>query len=225
MIKSSFVTFALVTFVASGAFAAGDKTYTLSKDKTKTAVSQGSMHYAPPPQIRPGASSVFSNIGKKYPKGLHFCCYGDTISGASAGVGGAFAAAMQFTPASDMKITEIEAAVGHVQGANSVTLSLYDDNGGVPGNLIASGTATNLGVFGDCCQMAVANLNQANVTGGTPYWVAVSASGNTWDAWALNSTDQVDLLTAAYSSDGGATWGAGGALPAPAFQVRGKASD
>lgn len=221
MIRSSLVTFALVTFVAGGALAASDKTYTLSKDKTVTSVSQGSAHYAPP-QILGKDNVIFSNVGTKYPKGLYFCCYGDTISGPSSPVGGNYAAALQFTPAQDGKVTEIDAGVGLASGTNGVNLALYDDNGGVPGNLIAGGTATGLGAFGDCCTMATVKIKKAAVKAGTPYWVVVTATGNTWDAWTFNSTDETDILTAAYSSDGGATWTAGGAVPAMSFQVLGK---
>jgi hypothetical protein len=221
MIKASIVTFALVSFVATGALAGGDKTYTLSKDKAVTSVSQSSVHYAPPQIFRRG-SVIFSNVGTKYPKGLYFCCYGDTISGPTSPVGGNYAAALQFTPAQDGKVTEIDAGVGLASGTNGVNLALYDDNGGVPGNMIAGGAATGLGAFGDCCTMAAVKIKRASVKAGTPYWVVVSATGDTWDAWAFNSTDEVDLLTAAYSSDGGATWTAGGALPAMSFQVLGK---
>ncbi len=101
-------------------------------------------------------------------------------------------------------------------------LSIYSDNGGAPGTLIASGTATGLGTFGDCCTLATAKIKKASLTGGTPYWVAVSATGTTWDAWTFNTTDEIDELTAAYSSDGGTTWSAGVALPAPSIQVLGK---
>jgi len=222
MIKTSLVTFALVTFVASGAIAAGDKTYTLSRDKAVTSVSQPSVHYSPAALPPKKDNVVFSNVGTLYPKGLYFCCYGDTISGPSSPVGGNYAAALQFTPAKDAKVTEIDAGIGLAAGTNGVTLALYDDNDGVPGNMIASGNATGLGAFGDCCTLAVAKIKKASVTGGTPYWVVAIATGDTWDAWAFNSTDETDVLTAAYSSDGGGSWTAGAAVPAMSFQVLGK---
>ena len=222
MIKTTMLGFTVLALAASTAFAAGDKTYSLSKDKAITSVTQASVHYAPP-QLAPKKSSViFSNIGTKYPKGLYFCCYGDTISGADAGVGGAFSAALQFTPSSDAKVKEIDASVGFVQGTNAVDLVLYDDDGGVPGKVIASGKATGLGTFGDCCTLAVAKV-KASLKAGTPYWVAAQADpdgSDTWAAWAFNSTDQIDILTAAYNSGSG--WSAGVALPAPGFQVLGK---
>jgi hypothetical protein len=220
MIKPSILAFALTAFTVSGALAAGDKSYTLSKDKAVTSVTQSSAHYSPPQLTH--KTVIFSNVGTKYPKGLYFCCYGDTISGPNAGVGGTFSAALQFTPSADVKVTEIDAGVAWVQGVNAVDIVLYDDNGGVPGNVIKSAKATGLGSFGDCCTMAVANL-RASLKGGTPYWVAVQADpdgSNTWAAWAFNSTDQIDILTAAYNS--GTGWSAGLALPAPSFQVLGR---
>ncbi len=87
MIKSTVVTFALATFVASGALASSDKTYTLSKDKTVTSVSQPFVHYSPASAPPKGVSVIFGNVGTLYPKGLYFCCYGNTISGSGAGVG------------------------------------------------------------------------------------------------------------------------------------------
>lgn len=220
MLKSAVLAFALGAFAVSGALAAGDRTYSLSKDKRITTVSQGSMHYTPP-SLTPKKDVIFSNVGTKYPKGLYFCCYGNTISGPDAGVGGAFAVALQFVPATDVKSKEVDAGVAWVQGANSVTVALAEDDGGVPGKTLASEEATGLGSFGSCCTMATADL-KASLKGGTPYWIVVSASGDTWAAWAFNSTDQVDILNAAYSADGGGSWSPGGALPAPSFQVTGK---
>ncbi len=165
---------------------------------------------------------IFSNIGTAYPKGLYFCCYCDTISGPNAGAGGAFSATMQFISAKDAKVTEIDASVGFVQDTNVVDIVLYDDNGGIPGNVIKSAAATGLGTFGSCCTMAVAKI-KANLKAGTPYWVAAQEDldgQNTWAAWAFNSTDQIDILNAAYNSGSG--WTAGRAVPAPGFQVLGK---
>jgi hypothetical protein len=212
--------FALTAFTASGALAAGDKSYTLNKDKTVTTVKQSSAHYSPPQLNR--KSVIFSNIGTKYPKGLYFCCYGDTISGIDSVIGTAYSAALQFTPSADVRMTEVDAGVGWVTGTNAIDIVLYDDNGGLPGNVIKSAKATGLGTFGDCCTMAVANM-RASLKGGKPYWIAVQADPDgqdTWAAWAFNSTDQIDTLTAAYNSGSG--WSAGGAIPAPSFQVLGR---
>src|SRR5882757_6115881 len=156
MIKRVLVALAALAFAGSAASAAGVNGATLSKDKRTTSVAVGSGHYSP--TALPGKSAIFSNVGTKYPKGLYFCCYGDTISGPNAGVGGTFSVALQFTPASDIDAKEVDAGVGWVQGVNAVDLAIYDDAGGVPGNLIDSAKATGLGTFGDCCTMAVARV-------------------------------------------------------------------
>jgi hypothetical protein len=222
MIKSVVLAFTALALAASSASAGGDKTYTLSKDKTVTSVTQPSVHYNPAqPPSDAKSTAIFSNIGTKYPKGLYFCCYGNTISGPDAGLGGAYAVAVQFTPSSDIKAKEIDAGIGLAAGTNGVTLGVYDDNGGVPGNKIDDGNATGLGAFGDCCTLATVKV-KASLKAGTPYWVVAIATGNTWAAWAYNSTDEVDVLTAAYSSDGGESWSPGIAVPAHSFQVLGK---
>lgn len=217
MIKQVFVVLAALAFAGNAASAAGANGATLSKDKRTTSVSIGSGHYNP--TALPGKSAIFSNVGTKYPKGLYFCCYGNTISGPDSIVGAAYSVALQFTPASDMTAKEIDAGVGWAAGTNAVNLAIYDDAGGLPGKMLDGGQATGLGVFGDCCTMAVAKV-KASLKGGTPYWVVVSADGDSWDAWAFNSTDEIDIVNAAYN--GGSGWSAGGAVPAPSFQVIGK---
>lgn len=217
MIKKALLTAVVISLAGGAALAAGPNGATLSADKRITTVPQGSAHYSSLPPKK--GSVIFSNVGTKYPKGLYFCCYGNTISGPDSQAGGPYSVALQFTPDADVKAKEIDAGVGWVNGTNSVTLSLYKDNGGQPGDLIASAPATGLGSFGDCCTMATASI-KASLKGGTPYWVGVSAEGNTWAAWAFNSTDQIDVLNGAYSSGSG--WSTGGAIPAPSFQVLGK---
>src|SRR5437868_2821417 len=171
MIKRVLVALAALAFAGSAASAAGVNGATLSKDKRTTSVAVGSGHYSP--TALPGKSAIFSNVGTKYPKGLYFCCYGDTISGADSVVGAAYSVALQFTPASDIDAKEIDAGVAWVTGTNAVDLAIYDDAGGIPGNQLDSGKATGLGVFGQCCTMAVAKV-RASLKGGTPYWVVVT---------------------------------------------------
>ncbi len=143
MIKRTLIVFAALAFASTTAIAAAPNGATLSKDKRFTSVPQGSTHYSPLQPKKGGV--IFSNIGTAYPKGLYFCCYGDTISGPSSPVGGNYAVAIQFTPASDGKVKEIDAAVGWASGTNGATIALYDDNGGVPGTQLASDDVTGLG--------------------------------------------------------------------------------
>jgi len=170
--------------------------------------------------------TVFSNIGYKYPDGLYFCCFGNTISGPNSQIGDTIWPAAEFTPASDATIKEIDVALGWVSGANRVVINIAEDDGGVPGNVLASFPVTGLGVFGDCCQLAQAT-GKVKVTGGTPYWIFIStdaSSMTTWAAWPFNSTDQVDTINTAGFD--GSTWTAfGPSRPAISFALFGKNHD
>jgi len=224
MIRSSLLAFALTAFTASTAMAVTVNGVSASKDGRITSVPYGSTHYTPPPTLVPGKNLVFSNVGYKYPNGLYFCCYGNTISGSGSVIGSVNWVAMGFTPAAGADLKEIDVGVGYVTGTNKVIISLYDDNGGVPGNLIKKWPATGLGAFGACCQIEVNRARGIHVTAGTPYWVAVTTDGagsDTWAAWPFNSTDQINPVPIAVNQGSGWT-NAGGEIPAPNFAVIGQ---
>ncbi|MBV9571164.1 MAG: hypothetical protein JO056_07980 [Alphaproteobacteria bacterium] len=224
MIKTTLAVLAVSAFAATGTFAANNNIgATVSKDKSITSVAHGSATYTASRAHDPKkAKAIFSNIGVKYPKGLYFCCYGNTISGASSVIAQQNWVAMQFTPSADATVGEVDAAVGYVTGTNLVDVGLYDDASGVPGKKLASGKATGLGVFGACCDLAVLNVKGGvDVKGGTPYWVVVSTDkkgDDTWAAWNFNSTDQIDPVPIAVNQGSG--WVAvGSSVPAPSFAV------
>jgi len=226
MIKASILAFALTAFAAGSALAVTVNGVSTSKDGRITSIPQGSAHYTPPPAQQAGANLVFSNVGFKYPNGLYFCCYGNTISGSGSVIGSTNWVAMGFTPAANADLKEIDVGVGWVTGTNKVIVGLYDDNGGVPGNLIKKWSGTGLGNFGSCCQMVVGKAKRGSIqlTAGTPYWVAVTTDGagsDTWAAWPFNSTDQINAVPLAVNQGGG--WSnAGGEIPAPNFAVIGR---
>lgn len=221
MIKKALVLLAALAFAATTAQAAGVNGASASKDKLTTTVRAGSMHYTPSGQ--PRGDAIFDNIGFHYPKGLYFCCYGDTISGPNSQIGQTIWPAAQFTPASDATIKTIDVAVGWVSGANRVVINLAEDAGGVPGNVLRSFPVTGLGSFGDCCQLAEVSTH-VHVTGGTPYWIFLSTddtSKTTWAAWPFNSTDQTDTINVA-GYDGSSWTAFGASRPAISFALYGK---
>jgi len=220
MFKSALIALTALAFV--GTASAADNGIVLSKDRKTTIATHGSSQYNPASEPAHTPSNTFSNVGWKYPNGLYFCCYGNTISGSGSAVGQTFWLAASFSPAQDATAKEIDAGVGWVEGTNKVIITLYDDNGGVPGSVLASGAADSLGVFGDCCGLATLKLRGGvALTGGATYWVSVTTDGadsDTWAAWNLNSTDQVNPVTIAVSNGGDWT-NLGGSIPAPSFAV------
>ena len=112
-----------------------------------------------------------------------------------------------------------------MKGPDAVDIDLYADASGVPGTLLKSFNATNLTGNAGCCGFAVGKDKQGiPVTGGTPYWIAVTTDANGTDTfanWMFNSSDQLDALPSAVNKGSGWVTN-GGAVPAASFAVYGK---
>jgi hypothetical protein len=223
MLEKALVVLSVVGMACAATVASAKEGVTLSQDK-KMVFTMPSGKFTPPLAHRPGTPAIFSNIGTKYPKGEYFCCEGYTISGPTSDIGSTNWLAAAFTPAASATVTEVDVAVGYVTGTNGITIGLYADAGGVPGTLLKSFTVSSLPTFGSCCALAVAKDKAGvPVTAGTQYWITLTTPGkesSTWDAWNLNTTDQVDTATIAVNTGSG--WTASLALPAPSFGVYGK---
>jgi hypothetical protein len=146
------------------------------------------------------------------PNGVYFCCYGSTLSGPSSFFGAAYGAAEQFSLKKSASVTGLAAAVGYVSGDDSVTLTLYADNGSnAPGTVLAQGTGTTDTEFGACCGVTTAKISSTSLKAGTPYWVAITTTGSNFEAAPFQVYNEVDNpLYVAYTTNGGSTWSAGG---------------
>lgn len=226
MLTKALVVLAVSALVGSTAQATGINGATVSRDKHTTTAQPGTTRYAPAIKPPRRLDTIFDNIGFKYPEGLYFCCYGNTISGPSSQIGQTVWPASQFTPEGDATIKTIDVALGWVSGANRVVINIAKDDGGIPGKVLGSFAVTGLGVFGDCCQLAEVTGNvKIKVKGGAPYWIFISTddqSKNTWAAWPFNSTDQVNTINNAAFD--GTSWTAfGPGRPAVSFALFGHA--
>jgi hypothetical protein len=215
----------VVAAVASSAAWAAPAGVSLSADHKITIIDHGTKVYTPPLGHAPKLKQIAGNLGTYYPKGLYFCCYGFTITGPNNSLGiGQYWDAVAFTPAANATATEVDAGVAYVEGTNGVVLSLTSDAGGIPGTVLWSGNAKNLGNFGSCCTLAVGKIKGGvALTAGTQYWLTVTtnkAEANEYAAWAFNSTDETDTQTIA--SNTGSGWTAGEAVPGVSFGVYSK---
>jgi hypothetical protein len=179
----------LIALAVSIPAAASRNGITTSKDKKLTFARPG-LRSVPGPNFD-AATIIYNNIIRDE-LGRYNAGTGYTISGPDSPIGQTFADAMPFTPASDDTISRVIVAVGHVAGTNGVTVSVNEDAGGLPGNVLQSFDLTGLPVFGMCCLLESSDAN-IPVAAGTQYWVVVATSANTsdtWDAWNWNLTDQ-----------------------------------
>jgi hypothetical protein len=227
MIRKVLIALAVTAFAGTSALAApvGLNGATASKDKLTTSVAHGSSHFSAARLSPHKLDTIFDNVGRKYPKGLYFCCFGSTVSGSSSPVAETIYTAASFVAPADGKVSEIDAGVGLAAGTNSIVLGIAPDNDGVPGDLAGSGTYTGMGVFGDCCTLPTVTLSKSvKIQAGQTYWIVVeptSADSDTWAAWADNSTDEVDPDSVAQFSNGAWT-NFGASAPALSYAVLGK---
>ena len=156
------------------------------------------------------ASYVYSTIAKNK-EGAYFCCYGSTISGPSSFFGAAYGVAEQFTLSAAATVSNLYAGVGYVSGDDSVTLTLYADNGNnQPGSMLAQGKGKTSTQFGFCCGVTHAKISSTNLKASTPYWVAITTTGANFEAAGFQVSDEVDnFVYIASTTNGGSTWGTG----------------
>lgn len=217
MIKKPLVRIVLVLSVLALAgivalAAAGRHGVVTTADGRMSIATQAPSHITPWNEPTPGLTTIASNLSR-YPYGVYFCCFGYTISGAESFLGQTYWDAVPFTPTTNISVTEIQVSVGwggsSNSGTNGVTISLAADSNGLPGKTLASANLTGLSDFGSCCVVTtVKDPAGYPVTAGTQYWVVVgtsTATQNTYDGWAMNSTDMRSAHFATYSGSSG--WG------------------
>jgi hypothetical protein len=161
-----------------------------------------------PATIDSGLVKIFSNLGS--PRRAYNDTFGFLVAGPASGTGQEFAA-LAFTPKSDSTITTIEAALAYIfQGNGSprqIDLSVYTDEGGTPGTLIAGPhTVKNLPDPGTCCKVATWHVKPGlSIFAGVQYWVVADApaSGKGNDSAALW---EITYPTYPQAFDDGTAW-------------------
>jgi hypothetical protein len=211
----SVLTLAGIVALAAG----GHHGIVTSQDGRQSIATHGSSHITPGVREPAGSTLISGNLSK-YPNGVYFCCYGDTISGPNSFLGAANWVAVPFTPNANFRVTEVQTSVGWGQnGTNGVTLSINADASGLPGSALASLDVTGLSNFGDCCTLTVGEgpgNSGVPVSKGTQYWLVVStdtSTETTFDAWAFNSTDMTAHPYAFFNSTNGVWEASDGLLP------------
>ena len=166
------------------------------------------------------ADTLYSNLGTGtdvYQAGIGWTISGTGILGFSQSIGD------EFQVTSNGSVSQIDVAVGYVEGTNSFKISLNSDSGGLPGAALM--TWDNLASpynFGSCCELlTISGITGLNLTTGTNYWLVVapeSSSSTLWGAWNFSNSTNGNQ---AVSSDGGVTWSNGGFTNQGAFDVLG----
>jgi len=233
MCKKMLLTLTVLALASLTAFAASDGVV-ISKDGRKTIATKRVPGVVRSESSDAGLVKIFDNIGTAYPKGSYWCCEGYTITGPTALSGfPEYWEAGAFTPSANHTVTQVQVAVGFVEGVNGLILGVYNDASGVPGTPIKTWALTTLPTFGSCCVVETKNdAAGISVTAGTQYWIVLKTNKKettTWAAFNVNDTDQVDPAPTAFYCSGTTgqcssnnAWTASQSQPGPAFAVLGK---
>jgi hypothetical protein len=224
-VKQIIIVAAALAFAGASAMAA-QQDLTVSKNKRTVSVSPGPAKYMVPQAPPKGISVVFDNVGKKYPDGVYFCCDGLTIAGPDSIEGQTVWPAIAFTPAQDVTVTRVDAALGYDDhGTNDVAVSIAADSGGLPGTILETAHVTDLPEFGDCCALARAKFKGVKLSAGQQYWVVAGTDdqdSTAFAAWAFNTTEQIKTVRFAENIGTGWELVNANARPSPSFAVYGK---
>jgi hypothetical protein len=196
-----------------------------------------SLHLTPPPPPPGGTVTIFDNINRKQPQNEYSCCYVFGVIGPNNGIASHMLFdAMGFTPASNLKVVEIDVAASYGIGTNEISIALYNDKGGVPGTALKVWSVTNLPPQNTCCALTVLTApGGIPVTAGQRYWVVMRTDHTSLDTGMFWNTNILNMTThypfAQYcSNDVQGTpcttpndqWTAGTIAPALAFAVFGQ---
>ena len=138
-------------------------------------------------------STVAAQAGTIYSSFAPVCCSGFTVSGATSAAGGAFSAAMGFTPSANYDLTQIDVSLTWTAGSNSgPLLTLDSDSAGLPGAVLMSWSLSGglpSFVSNSACCTAIETVTPSSplvLTAGTQYWlVATAGLSDTSDDWVV----------------------------------------
>jgi len=153
------------------------------------------------PQADAKLITISSNFST-YPLATYFSIWGNTIAQGGQNFPFQTWVAVAFTPTANATATKLEVSAGRQGGGGAgFEVGLYSDAGGIPGTVLKSVHVSKLPVYGECCDVATANLGHGvALTAGTQYWVAVTTTANDPNiyAWAFNSTNMSAQLSASW---------------------------
>jgi hypothetical protein len=172
---------------------------------------------------------IFSDLGPS--PFVYDCCAAVGVSGSASDFGKFFEVADPFTVgATSYYLTQLDLALGHASGINSITIALVNSNDSVPGftipgsTVFGSWTFTDLPRFGSTSStlQTVSGITGVTLSAGTTYWIEafVPTTSDTFDVWNDNNQGVTGTPVCNQGSPGWADCGSSNA-PRRAFEVLG----
>jgi uncharacterized repeat protein (TIGR03803 family) len=176
--------------------------------------------------IAPGIV-IFTDLGP--PGDLYNCCIGWTAAGSGA-LGTSFTAGNWFviSGSGSFEITQIDLGLVYVSGTNLFDVSIWTDNGGVPGTQVPNACFFAVPGVPSGNLLAINGISgssQVSLTAGQPYFMVIGPeylTDTTLGSWNWNNQGVSTLDV--YSNDGGSTWSPSGTGPLGAMDIQGNAA-
>jgi len=152
------------------------------------------------------ATTVYTNFSA----GNTFDLNSGFFLGNNTSGGNVIALAQQFTPTDNFTLNQIDVAFFAITTPphNELTLSIDDDNGGLPGVVLESFDLTN--AFGRNQIDTATSVVQPLLVDGSNYWIVASFTNptSTQDhaVWNFSNNSSATFSPSAFSTDNGITW-------------------
>jgi len=141
------------------------------------------------------ASVLFTDLGSDPnnvydTSGFWNVCGSSSMAPACSTGSSTIAAEFLVAGSGNQPVDQIDFAVSNIFGANTFTVQILNDNGGIQGGQVLNATwtiATNLSV-GTCCDLvSIKDILNVSLIGGQKYFLSVGpldGSDDSWNAWA-----------------------------------------
>ncbi len=95
----------------------------------------------------------------------------------------------------DYYLDQVDAAMGLLMGQNIMNLSLYSDDGGLPGVILETSTVVDqMGPMGTVNPPVVFTFSgTTQMYAGTTYWLIGSSENDTWAGWGKNTIGEIGV--------------------------------
>jgi hypothetical protein len=182
----------MLTDVAASAQANNDGVITINGGRNTVLMRAPSETITQALPLSSNLITIYSNLGKG--SNVYNASAGYGILGPDAGQPWPQSVGCGFRPKADHTVTEIRVGATHVQGTNTLVVSLNQDNHGIPGKALHAWHFSALPVFGSCCTLQTAKYSTGiKVKKGQLYWVVLSPQKkftDTYDVWNNNFRGQ-----------------------------------
>jgi hypothetical protein len=143
----------------------------------------------PSPAPDAGLVQIYSNLGP-LSTDIYNDTYGFYLLGPSSFFGFSQSTALPFTPKNNSTVIQVRVPIQWYNdgSADTAQVSIYSDNGGVPGSVIAGPFAITPPAGFTCCRLTTVSVSPGlSVTAGTQYWVEADGLGTFDGLWLVKA--------------------------------------